>query len=61
MWKLTEEFDDIEPLCAAQEALLMVHTVILNAVASLGDSYKKDMDKGVPTSCAIQPVGKCNW
>lgn len=61
--EVDEEFDDKEPLCAAQEALLMVHNVISNAVASLGDSYKKDLDKEecqllVPSSQSANIIGK---
>ncbi|KAL8120779.1 hypothetical protein AgCh_017821 [Apium graveolens] len=54
---------DFEPLCAAQETLLMVHTLISNAMASLGDSYKKDLDKEecqilVPASQSENIIGK---
>ncbi|KAL8113229.1 hypothetical protein AgCh_020522 [Apium graveolens] len=61
--EVDEEFDDKEPLCAAQEALLMVHNVISTAVASLGDSYKKDSDKEecqilVPASQSANIIGK---
>ncbi|KAK1375498.1 RNA-binding KH domain-containing protein [Heracleum sosnowskyi] len=61
--EVDEEFDDKEPLCAAQEALLMVHTVISKAVASLGDSYKRDSDKEecqilVPASQSANIIGK---
>ncbi|WOG89673.1 hypothetical protein DCAR_0208911 [Daucus carota subsp. sativus] len=61
--EVDNEFDDTEPLCAAQEALLMVHTVISNAVASLSDPYKKDSDKEecqilVPASQSANIIGK---
>ncbi|KAL0352837.1 UNVERIFIED_CONTAM: KH domain-containing protein [Sesamum angustifolium] len=43
--EIDEEFNDNEPLCAAQDALLKVHAAIANAVAVLGESDRKKKDK----------------
>lgn len=61
--EVDEEFDDREPLCAAQDALIKVHAAISNAVASVGDSDKKRKDKEecqllVPSSQSANIIGK---
>ncbi|XP_057463347.1 KH domain-containing protein At4g18375 isoform X1 [Actinidia eriantha] len=43
--EVDEEFDDREPICPAQDALLKVHDAIANAVASVRDSDKRQKDK----------------
>ncbi|KAJ9563665.1 hypothetical protein OSB04_008825 [Centaurea solstitialis] len=59
-----EEFGgDLEPLCAAQDALLKVHNAIANVVGSAGDSDKKWKDKEecqilVPSSQSANIIGK---
>lgn len=57
------EFNDNEPLCAAQDALLKVHAAISNAVASVGESDRKWKDKEecqilVPSSQSANIIGK---
>ncbi|KAA8519470.1 hypothetical protein F0562_013726 [Nyssa sinensis] len=61
--EVDEEFNDKEPLCPAQDALLKVHAAIANAVASVGDSDKKHKDKEecqllVPSSQSANIIGK---
>ncbi|OIV91973.1 hypothetical protein TanjilG_09514 [Lupinus angustifolius] len=65
--KEKEEFevdDELNrPLCAAQDALLKVHSAISNAVESVGDSEKKRNDKEecqilVPSSQSANIIGK---
>lgn len=60
--EVDDEFDDTKALCAAQQALLMVHTAISNAVASIGDSDKKRRDDEcqllVPASQSANIIGK---
>ncbi|CAL0322704.1 unnamed protein product [Lupinus luteus] len=65
--KEKEEFevdDELNrPLCAAQDALLKVHSTISNAVESVGDSEKKRKDKEecqilVPSSQSANIIGK---
>ncbi|KAI3455986.1 hypothetical protein Pfo_012649 [Paulownia fortunei] len=63
--EVDEEFNDNEPLCPAQDALLKVHAAIANAVAVLGESdrRKKDKDKEecqllVPSSQSANIIGK---
>ena len=63
--EVDNEFNDKEPLCAAQDALLRVHTAIANAVAVTGDSDKKKTDKYreecqilVPSSQSANIIGK---
>ncbi|XP_028090979.1 KH domain-containing protein At4g18375-like [Camellia sinensis] len=61
--EVDDEFDDGEPLCPAQDALLKVQAAIANAVASVGDSDKKWKDKEechilVPASQAANIIGK---
>ncbi|XP_057471557.1 KH domain-containing protein At4g18375-like [Actinidia eriantha] len=61
--EVDEEFDDREPLCPAQDALLKVHDAIANAMASVGDSDKRRKDKEecqilVPSSQSANIIGK---
>ncbi|KAK4399373.1 KH domain-containing protein [Sesamum angolense] len=63
--EIDEEFNDNEPLCAAQDALLKVHAAIANAVAVLGESDRKKKDKDkeecqllVPSSQSANIIGK---
>lgn len=61
--EVDDEFEDREPLCAAQDALIKVHAAISNAVASVGDSDKKRKDKEecqllVPSSQSANIIGK---
>lgn len=61
--EVDEEFNDHEPLCPAQDALLRVHSAISNAVASIVDSDKKHRDKEecqilVPSSQSANIIGK---
>ncbi|CAL9015889.1 unnamed protein product [Prunus brigantina] len=62
--EVDDEFSDREPLCAAQDALLRVHTAISNALASVGDSDKKRRDSRedcqilVPSSQSANIIGK---
>ncbi|KAE9591378.1 hypothetical protein Lal_00038578 [Lupinus albus] len=65
--KEKEEFeidDELNrPLCAAQDALLKVHSAISNAVESVGDSENKRKDKEecqilVPSSQSANIIGK---
>ncbi|PIN10696.1 PolyC-binding proteins alphaCP-1 [Handroanthus impetiginosus] len=60
-----EEFNDNEPLCPAQDALLKVHAAIANSVAILGepDRRKKDKEREecqllVPASQSANIIGK---
>ncbi|KAL3522776.1 hypothetical protein ACH5RR_015610 [Cinchona calisaya] len=62
--EVDDEFDERQPFCAAQDALLKVHTAIANAVASVGESdNKKWKDKEecqilVPSSQSANIIGK---
>lgn len=63
--EIDNEFNDKEPLCAAQDALLRVHAAIANAVAATADSDKKWNDKYreechilVPSSQSANIIGK---
>lgn len=61
--EIDDEFNDREPLCAAQDALLKVHAAIANAVASAGDLDMKQKDKEqcqilVPSSQSANVIGK---
>ncbi|XP_021593229.1 KH domain-containing protein At4g18375 isoform X2 [Manihot esculenta] len=61
--EVDDEFNDHEPLCAAQDALIRVHASISNAVASVVDSDKKWKDKVechilVPSSQSANIIGK---
>lgn len=58
-----DELGDINPVCAAQDALLKVHNAIVNVVGSAGDSDKKYKDKEecqilVPSSQSANLIGK---
>ncbi|KAL6546365.1 hypothetical protein OROMI_022086 [Orobanche minor] len=62
-----DEFNDNEPLCPAQDALLMTHAAIANAVTVLGESDRrkgeKDTEKEecqilVPSSQSANVIGK---
>lgn len=62
--EVDDEFNARQPFCAAQDALLKVHTAIANAVASVGESDgKKKKDKEecqilVPSSQSANVIGK---
>lgn len=43
--EVDEEYNDREPFCSAQDALIKVHAAIANAVALAGNSDKKQKDK----------------
>lgn len=58
-----EEYDNDTPLCPAQDALLRMHAAIANAVGSLGDPERRQMDKEecnilVPASQSANVIGK---
>lgn len=58
-----DEFGDFEPVCPAQEALLRVHSAIVNVAGSAGDSDKRGKDKEecqllVPASQSANIIGK---
>ncbi|KAJ9153162.1 hypothetical protein P3X46_026633 [Hevea brasiliensis] len=61
--EVDDEFNDHDPFCPAQDALLRVHAAISNAVASVVDSDKKRKDKEecqilVPSSQSANIIGK---
>ncbi|GAV75031.1 KH_1 domain-containing protein [Cephalotus follicularis] len=62
--EIDDEFDDQEPLCAAQDALLKVQAAISSAVAGAGESDKKRKDNKeecqilVPSSQSANIIGK---
>ncbi|KAM1138544.1 hypothetical protein PS2_036169 [Malus domestica] len=62
--EVDDEFSAREPLCAAQDALLRVHSAISNALASVGDSDKRRRDSRedcqilVPSSQSANIIGK---
>ncbi|XWS19863.1 hypothetical protein CRYUN_Cryun31cG0053000 [Craigia yunnanensis] len=63
--ELDNEFNDKEPLCAAQDALLRVHAAIVNAVSIAGDSdknqageYREECQILVPSSQSANIIGK---
>ncbi|CDP18708.1 unnamed protein product [Coffea canephora] len=62
--EIDDEFNEKQPLCAAQDALLKVHFAIANAIASVGESdNKKRKDKEecqilVPSSQSANIIGK---
>ncbi|XWS15980.1 hypothetical protein CRYUN_Cryun34aG0048200 [Craigia yunnanensis] len=63
--EVDDEFNDKEPLCSAQDALLRVHAAIANAVSVAVDSDKKWTDKYkeecqilVPSSQSANIIGK---
>ncbi|CAL5183718.1 unnamed protein product [Lathyrus oleraceus] len=58
-----DEFDNDKPLCAAQDALIKVHSAISNAMEAAGDSEKKRKSKEechilVPSSQSAIMIGK---
>lgn len=60
-----DEFNDVKPLCPAQDALLKVHAAIANAVAVSRESDRRRRDKDieechllVPSSQAANIIGK---
>ncbi|KAK9747590.1 hypothetical protein RND81_02G002100 [Saponaria officinalis] len=58
-----EEYNDKGPLCPAQDALLKMHAAISNALATLGDSERKQRDREectilVPASQSANVIGK---
>lgn len=58
-----DEFDNDKPLCAAQDALIKVHSAISNATEAAGDSEKKRKSKEecqilVPSSQSAIMIGK---
>ncbi|CAI9760082.1 unnamed protein product [Fraxinus pennsylvanica] len=62
--EVDDEFNNKEPLCPAQDALLKVHEAIANAVAMVGDFDRKNNDKNkeckilVPSSQSANIIGK---
>ncbi|CAA2969498.1 KH domain-containing At4g18375 [Olea europaea subsp. europaea] len=63
--EVDEEFNDKEPLCPAQDALLKVHEAIANAMAMVGEYDRKKNDKDkveckilVPSSQSANIIGK---
>ncbi|ONK66051.1 uncharacterized protein A4U43_C06F3660 [Asparagus officinalis] len=50
--------DDTEPICPAQDALLKVHSTIVNALANTNDSNKEEAYLLVPASQAAAVIGK---
>ncbi|XP_061370010.1 KH domain-containing protein At4g18375-like [Gastrolobium bilobum] len=61
--EVDDEFNDKKPLCAAQDALLKVHSAISNAMETVGDSEKKRKNKEecqilVPSSQSANIIGK---
>uniref|UniRef100_A0A1D1YRC3 KH domain-containing protein At4g18375 n=1 Tax=Anthurium amnicola TaxID=1678845 RepID=A0A1D1YRC3_9ARAE len=53
--------DDMEPLCPAQDALLRVHTTIVNALGNLEDTDKMQKEEArilVPASQTANIIGK---
>ncbi|XP_022720264.1 KH domain-containing protein At4g18375-like isoform X2 [Durio zibethinus] len=63
--EVDDEFNDKEPICAAQDALLRVHAAIAKAVSVMGDSDNKRSDKYgeecqilVPSSQSANIIGK---
>ncbi|TKY71955.1 KH domain-containing protein [Spatholobus suberectus] len=62
-FEVDDEFNDKRPLCAAQDALLKVHSAISNAMETVGDAEKKQKDKEecrilVPSSQSANIIGK---
>ncbi|KAH9609104.1 hypothetical protein KSS87_004470 [Heliosperma pusillum] len=55
-----EEYNEIGPLCPAQDALLKMHVAIANAVATMGDSENKQRECTllVPASQSANVIGK---
>lgn len=61
--EIDDDFSNREPLCAAQDALLKVHSVIANSLATVGDSEKRQKDKEecqilVPSSQSANIIGR---
>lgn len=55
------DYDDLEPLCPAQDALLRVHDAIVNALANSDDSENKQKEGAhmlVPASQTASIIGK---
>ncbi|GMH20915.1 hypothetical protein Nepgr_022757 [Nepenthes gracilis] len=52
-----EEFNEREPLCPDQDALLRVHDVVASAVETMGDLDKEECDI-VPASQSANIIGK---
>ncbi|KAK3430717.1 hypothetical protein EUGRSUZ_E02424 [Eucalyptus grandis] len=58
-----DDFDDDKPLCAAQDALVRVHTAIVRSLAAFSESEKKRPDRDecrilVPSSQSANIIGK---
>lgn len=61
--EVDEEYNNNAPLCPAQDALLRMHAAIASAVASLGESERRQQDKVdcnilVPASQSANVIGK---
>ncbi|XP_027338426.1 KH domain-containing protein At4g18375-like [Abrus precatorius] len=56
--EVEDEFNDKKPLCAAQDALLKVHSAISNAMGIVGDSEKEECRILVPSSQSANIIGK---
>ncbi|XP_004486011.1 KH domain-containing protein At4g18375 [Cicer arietinum] len=61
--EVDDELDNEKPLCAAQDALLKVHSAISNSIETIGDSEKKRKNKDecqilVPSSQSAIMIGK---
>lgn len=61
--EVNNEFNDTEPLCPVQDALLKMHVVIANAVATFGDFDKKRNSRAecqllVPYSQSTNIIGR---
>jgi poly(rC)-binding protein 3/4 len=61
--EIEDEFDNEKPLCAAQDALIKVHSAISNSIETAGDSEKKRKNKDecqilVPSSQSAILIGK---
>lgn len=61
--EVDDEFNDKQPLCSAQDALLRVHAAIANALANAPDNNKKRKDTEecrilVPSSQSANIIGK---
>lgn len=61
--EVDQDFNEKQPLCTAQDALLKVYTAIANALAAIGESDKKRKDKEecqllAPSSQSANIIGK---
>lgn len=61
--EVDDEYNDREPLCPAQDAIVKVHAAIANALASVGDSDRRKKDQEecqilVPSSQSANIIGK---